>query len=195
MWLIEAIDKHEGFASVILAVITALIAIFVPCFIAKRQNKIALFDKRFQKYQQFLALKEFSEIIKNIALENNQIEGHIWTIQESYLNIHIAGVDKEYIKNRKDITYIKIVALSNLERDKELFETLPLVLKIKDITVIKSVNESLQQFVKKLFEYPMDANKVLELGKIFIQEFSKTKFVEKEFVKELDLARKWRWDR
>ena len=65
MWLIEAIDKHEGFASVILAVITALIAIFVPCFIAKRQNKIALFDKRFQKYQQFLALKEFSEIIKN----------------------------------------------------------------------------------------------------------------------------------
>lgn len=41
----------------------------------------------------------------------------------------------------------------------------------------------------------MDANKVIELGKIFIQEFSKTKFVEKEFVKELDLARKWRWDR
>lgn len=76
-----------------------------------------------------------------------------------------------------------------------MFETLPLVLKIKDITVIKSVNESLQQFVKKLFEYPMDANKVIELGKIFIQEFSKTKFVEKEFVKELDLARKWRWDR
>lgn len=78
MHVIEMIDIHEGFISAVLAIVTAAIAICVPNFIASEQNKIALFDKRFEKYQEFLALKEFSDCIKEVISGTSQIKDYIF---------------------------------------------------------------------------------------------------------------------
>ena len=195
MHVIEMIDAHEGFISAILAIITAAIAICVPNFIASEQNKIALFDKRFEKYQEFLALKEFSDRIKEVTSETNQIKDYIYSIQQKYLDVHNVLVEERYIRYRYDQAFRNVAVLKSLEKDTELFKMIPLLLRIKNEEAIIETNKVFKKFILEVFKSSekMSADKILELGQEFVEKFSNIQFIENEFVKRLQLQnRKWR---
>ncbi len=68
--LIETIDNMDAptfldWAPIILSVIAVAVAICVPSIIAKRQNKIAVFDKLFAAYSQLLTIRSFEQTIKD----------------------------------------------------------------------------------------------------------------------------------
>jgi len=49
--IIQWCNDNQGFLSAVLSLIAVLAAIGIPAFIAHRQNKIALFEERFNSYQ------------------------------------------------------------------------------------------------------------------------------------------------
>ena len=48
--IIKWCNDNQGFLSAVLSLVAVFAAIGIPAFIAYRQNKIALFDKRFESY-------------------------------------------------------------------------------------------------------------------------------------------------
>lgn len=195
MHVIEMIDTHEGFISAVLAIVTAAIAICVPNFIASEQNKIALFDKRFEKYQEFLALKEFSDCIKEVISGTSQIKDYIYSIQQKYLDVHNVLAEERYIRYRYDQAFRNIAVFKSLEKDTELFKMIPLLLRIKNEEAIIETNKVFKEIIFEVFNSPekMSADKILELGQEFVEKFSNIEFIENEFVKRLQLQnRRWR---
>lgn len=66
--ILNTIEKctSNNIPTIILSIVSVVAAIFVPNFIAYQQNKIALYDKRLEAYQQFLILKDFYDLLKNL---------------------------------------------------------------------------------------------------------------------------------
>lgn len=65
---IEWCNTNEGFASIAIStvsVITAIVALCISNSIAKKQNRISLFEKRLECYQKLMILKEFSDFANN----------------------------------------------------------------------------------------------------------------------------------
>lgn len=60
--------------SVFLSSAAILVAIGVPKAIAKKQNKIAVFDKLFSSYAEFLKIYEFSQEIKDYRFSDKSID-------------------------------------------------------------------------------------------------------------------------
>ena len=51
--------------TVIISIVAVIVAIVIPIFIANKQNKIALFDKRFKSYEIFQKYDSYLSLIKN----------------------------------------------------------------------------------------------------------------------------------
>ena len=47
---IQWCNENQGFLSAILSAVAVFAAISIPAFIARRQNKIALFEKKYEAY-------------------------------------------------------------------------------------------------------------------------------------------------
>lgn len=63
--IIKWCNDNQGFLSAVLSIVAVLAAIGIPAFIAHRQNKIALFAKRFTSYSEFKLCFLLSEHIAN----------------------------------------------------------------------------------------------------------------------------------
>lgn len=57
---------------IILSVVAAAIAIFIPMRIAKNQNKIALFGELYNAYSQVLLVKSFASAVESIKFEEEE---------------------------------------------------------------------------------------------------------------------------
>lgn len=57
---------------IILSVVAAAIAIFIPMRIAKNQNKIALFDKLYAAYSQLLYVKSFAKVMEDFSFADKE---------------------------------------------------------------------------------------------------------------------------
>ena len=89
---IEWCNTNEGFASIAIStvsVITAIVALCISNSIAKKQNRISLFEKRLECYQKLMILKEFSDFANNFDSFDLQpgLNPRI-RCQQEYLNIH-----------------------------------------------------------------------------------------------------------
>ena len=58
-------------APLILSIVSIIIAICVPSRIANKQNKIALFEKRYRSYATLLLVKAYKDIIKELQLKHD----------------------------------------------------------------------------------------------------------------------------
>lgn len=79
-------NVNEGFLSAVLSLITVVVAIGVPLYIARRQDRIALFEKRHSFLSMLIKCSSFARSINNIqtnlevqmffivAITNRQLE-------------------------------------------------------------------------------------------------------------------------
>lgn len=63
--IIQWCNVNQGFLSAVLSLVAVLAAVGIPAFIAHRQNKIALFEKRFEVLKIVNKVVQFSNEIRN----------------------------------------------------------------------------------------------------------------------------------
>ena len=68
--IIQWCNANQGFISALLSLVAVLAAIGIPAFIAHRQNKIALFEKRFEVLKIVNKIKLFSDEISSFDFDN-----------------------------------------------------------------------------------------------------------------------------
>ena len=57
--IVECSCQQNNLWTIITTIVPILVAIAVPCLIARKQNKITLYEKRFECYQRLESLKSF----------------------------------------------------------------------------------------------------------------------------------------
>lgn len=143
-------------------IIVAIIAIVVPAIIAYKQNRIALYEKRFKCYKQFEAMKAFYVNVKAITsfnAANEKFENPTWVCQQFYFDAHSLFEDKEFQNRRLDRVYTRIYVNSCIESDREMLLSLKLLgAKKKEFEQISNAGTTLADFIKKLFEPPEKTN-------------------------------------
>lgn len=149
---IEWCNTNEGFASIAIStvsVITAIVALCISNSIAKKQNRISLFEKRLECYQKLMILKEFSDFANNFDSFDLQpgLNPRI-RCQQEYLNIH--GVfDSE---KRTQLSQIGNMggkyAMDCLNKDIELFTTIQMLFGLNGNTPLLGVKSALKAFVE-----------------------------------------------
>ena len=117
-------NQNSDFLSVIISTVTvavAVLAIYVPAKIAKRQDKIALYSKRFSCYRCFEMIIDFSNYtanLKSFSKENEAAEDPVNLCQCKYMDLHNLFVDEEVIKYRFDWIRRNIYIRNCLEKDR-----------------------------------------------------------------------------
>ena len=65
--IVECSCQQNNLWTIITTIVPILVAIAVPCLIARKQNKITLYEKRFECYQRLESLKSFFLYVKEIS--------------------------------------------------------------------------------------------------------------------------------
>lgn len=164
MCIIDWCNENDGFLSAILAVL----AIFVPFRIAHTQNRIALFEKRLECYQQLIALKGFADYVSEIGPLNAQ---EVYQCKQKYLYIHGVLADERHAEMSKVGNVSVKYAKECIDKDSELFTSIELLIKVKNENLLKEVNTSLQEFIKDLFAVPSSAEKAGSSRQKFVSAF------------------------
>lgn len=152
MNVIEILNQNEGAASVLLSLVSLIAAIGIPALIAHKQNKIALYEKRLECYQQLQALKHFNEFCskKDDFCITGQIDP-VYRCKQEYLNAHYSFLDRDYLKNSQYLQ--ESYAALAIEKDKNLFESLINLQLFKNDKQAKQSSDTLIEFVNSLFAY------------------------------------------
>ena len=74
--LIEAIKQlgtpsFFDWAPICLSVIAVAVAIYIPSIIAKKQNRVAVYDKLYTAYSQLLYISAFTDSIQDYSFNRN----------------------------------------------------------------------------------------------------------------------------
>ena len=136
----------------IASVMVSVIAVIVSVCTAKKQNKIALYDKKFECYQQLQALKSFIESCEQ--LKEFKSADDVSNCQQKYLSIHYSVLDREYLRN--GVMLRNAYAYTGIEKDRALLTSCAFlgIFKQKDlsnVTILDLMN-ALESFVKELFK-------------------------------------------
>ncbi len=101
-------------APLVLSVIAVFVAIYVPSRIAKRQNKIAAFDKLYAAYSQFLLIKALEETVRDYHFTNSIIE--LGQLQNHFCSDFSASFGYwPDLTNQKESAEKAVAALRNCE--------------------------------------------------------------------------------
>jgi hypothetical protein len=73
-------NDNQGFLSVVLSLVAVFAAIGIPAFIAHRQNKIALFDRRFEVYLLLQKISSFHHSIILSGYEKGSHKDQMWCL-------------------------------------------------------------------------------------------------------------------
>lgn len=158
-------------ASIIISGAALVFAIFVPVRIANKQNKIALFEKRFEAYANLLKLKAFSDLLKredcffdskNLATANSQnISGERGRrCNEVLLNFQAFFYSGDKKPDGVNVARVMLYTVRNLELS---LQTLPMLysksLKNKGVGASKEITkifEDLAAFINSLVNCETD---------------------------------------
>ena len=189
--ILNAIEKcaSNDMPIIILTCLSIAAAIGVPCYIAYQQNKIALYDKRLEAYQQYLALKSFYEYIKKDAPDGGQYNA--MTLDEwqgMYLSLHYSMLDKNY--QQTHLTLRNIYALAAIDRNRNMLSSLEHLGILNDGNISKNVATALDNFIEELFGIKgFKSETFLQAKDSFESEFSKLMVFEKKFKRTLQMTR------
>lgn len=153
-------------ASVIISGAALIFAIFIPVRIANRQDKIALFEKRFAAYSDFLDIKTFAEIIKTDDFSfvgDSDSEKRLQVIVEFqrrkelvlwHFNAIIGAVPKEVGSN----TLQKVMSLLS-EKEMSIHSLQFLYCKkLKKLTTPEKLNKEIEQMFISLGSFMRDVS-------------------------------------
>ena len=189
--ILNAIEKcaSNDMPIIILTCLSIIAAIGVPYYIAYQQNKIALYDKRLEAYQQFLVLKSFYEYIKKDAPDGGQYKA--MTLDEwqgMYLSLHYSMLDKNY--QQTHLTLRNTYALAAVDRNRNMLSSLEHLGILRDGSISRNVAATLDNFIEELFGIREFKNEALLQAKdSFESEFSKLMVCEKKFKRALRMTR------
>lgn len=170
---IDFLNCNEGAASVLLSVVSLVVAVGIPAWIAHKQNKIALYEKRLECYQKLMALKRFSCFADRFgSFEKNEDFDPVSQCQTEYLEVHGVLDDEKKARNRLYSNMSCMYALQCLAQDEELFLSIPLLTKSKKQDQLDSIETSLQDFVKKLFSKSTRSDELKQSQKQLAKAFT-----------------------
>lgn len=185
--------------STIISALTAIVAIIISICTAKKQNKIALYEKRLNCYLQFSELKSFVEFIKNEenlpqkAAEKSDTESlKISTLQNKYCRGHNLFVNQEFLRYRGDPIKRNIYVWDCVEKDQFMLTSLLFLSKSVDELYLSNVKTKLSVLIEELFRHPasdIDAAAIKRASTALIECFSKIEFVADNLKKLLRLEK------
>ena len=155
----EAISACAAWAAVFVSGLAIWYAIQVPKKIAEEQNKISLFEKRYEFYIAFCKCVSFAETIKDIN-DNHAARKHFYLM----LNDNLTVCDDEAINSI--ITPMQMKLVSTLEQGTYLFniemdEILQAVL--NDMVVVLSYKISEEEFIESRDRFILSSKKAKDL--------------------------------
>lgn len=199
---IESCAKNYDGLNVIVAVVSALVSFVAVCIsihTAKKQNKIALYEKRLGCYLQFVELKSFANFIeKEENLLTGKIEDRsndnskILQLQSKYMDIHSLFSNKEFRQYRFDPVQKGIYIGDCLEKDKITLISMEFLLKSTNKINVSPVRESLAILIGQLFRSAsaIEIDSIRQAAKDFTAKFYALETVESEFEALLRLEKK-----
>jgi len=163
LWLIE----NEGFISII-AVLISLIAIGISIYIANRQNKIGLFEKRYEVYKKYIELKTVREGL-NITTSPPGMEDN--PIHWRGLYIRIVLSKGSFEGNTYDVP-IELRLIQQIKEDIALLEQINYLFPLKkdDKVSVNALVTGYEHFFKALIDHTLS---IKEAKESFINTFDK----------------------
>ena len=139
--------------SLVLAAISVFAAIFVPYNIMEKQNKISVFEKRFQIYNELEKIYRFSESVENLKTlpgkpnppDNEMAEANL------YLWFNITNGLQFEMKNKPDDFFKYIKAIDETRHEQQvLLKTSEFLYGGNVYKFISNLNEKYDTFLKVL---------------------------------------------
>ena len=179
-------NSNDGFISAILSFVAAVTAICVPYRIAHKQNKVALFERRFECFQYFESLKNFAKFVDGFdTFDTQESVSPVLSCQIEYLEFHSVLNDR---KNRETVLYSHnriTFALYCLNKDRSFFSTMKLLIRVKDNSELEEVFAALKEFVVELFSTEKNPEDIKQKQKHFSDSFNRIAVYRETFEKTL----------
>lgn len=160
--IVECSCQQNNLWTIITTIVPILVAIAVPCLIARKQNKITLYEKRFECYQRLESLKSFFLYVKEISSFVSSPEQQLnpaWICQQRYFSAHALLDDKDFQNKRFDYFHRISYARSCLEEDRKMLLSLGLLVGINKKDRMDKAQDALEGFIALLFNEDKKVNK------------------------------------
>ena len=157
--IVECSCQQNNLWTIITTIVPILVAVAVPCLIARKQNKITLYEKRFECYQRIESLKSFFLYVKEITsfvASPEQPTNPIFVCQQRYFSAHAL---LDFQKNRFDYFHQISYARSCLEEDRKMLLSLGLLVGINKKDRMDKAQDALESFISALFNEDKRVNK------------------------------------
>lgn len=181
----------------IVSAATACVAIIISIYTAKKQNKIALYEKRLNCYLQFSELRKFVEFIaksdnlpQNVSDKNDAGISKIQEIQDQYCRGHNLFVNQEFLRYRLDSIKRNVYIWDCLEKDQFMLTSLLFLAKHTEEIELGNVKSALSKLIRELFRQPasnIDPKIIREASATLVMSFSKVEFIADNLKKMLRL--------
>ena len=157
--IISWLNANDGFTSALLALITALAAIFIPVCTAKKQNKIALFQVNLKCYRSlnsimifFAFVSEFATFEENLDSEA-KVHSPVEACRKKYLEIHDPLSDKKAISQIRFSDIWKTTFIRNcISLDYKAICSGAFLTKAITLNDAEKITKTLDEFVIALFD-------------------------------------------
>lgn len=163
--IVECSCQQNNLWTIITTIVPILVAIAVPCLIARKQNKITLYEKRFECYQRLESLKSFFLYVKEISsfvASPEQQLNPAWICQQRYFSAHALLDDEDFQNKRFDYFHRISYARSCLEEDRKMLLSLGLLVGINKKDRMDKAQGALESFISALFNEDKRVNKAEE---------------------------------
>ena len=152
-------NVNDGFVSAILALITALAAIFIPVYIANKQNKIALFEANLKCYRNLNSIIDFRSFVSEFTtFDDNhdpkaEVHSPIETCKNKYLEIHDLLSNEKAMSQIRTSTFWKTTFTRDcISLDCEAICSGAFLTKAITIDAAEKIGKALHEFVVALFD-------------------------------------------
>ena len=191
--IIEYLCDQESWWKIVLDILTIVVAILIPCRIARQQDKIALYEKRFECYQQLESLKTFWNYLNEVTSITSAAEDQthsVWTCQQYYFNAHSLLDDEDFQRNRFKYFHQNAYARFCLEIDSKMLLSLKLLVADENEEIqIDNVKKTLELFIIALFGKQSEDELSVKKNQ-FVIEYEKLLQIENKLVDLLRIQKR-----
>lgn len=145
-------EAYATIFSLVAAVGSIWVATYIPSQIAKKQNQIALFDKRFEVYQQFNEFmthwSEHMDMILSEKIEQHRIYACVYAIENcSKFGSNIDVLTSAYFENDDYPTELNLFLIELQKKNVFMLLKIPVLFQNVQSIDVRSIIKSFQEFV------------------------------------------------
>lgn len=190
--IISWLNTNSGFASLLVAsasAVVAVIAVIVSVCISKKQNKIALYEKRFECYQKIGALLNYAKFVAKFpSFECTEQVNPVWACQWEYLAIHDKPTNRKLRENLLCSEMKQVFASNCFSKDEAVFNSMQLLIRIKDGKKLDEALTALQAFINSLF-FCTNLEELKKKQENFSEKMSEIECCQKKLANSLRMYR------